>query len=72
MFADEHVKIATHEHHQGNDGDAADEPGARHDIHGKLQREHVLEAPAVLASDATRQGSRNLTVALAPLKTRKA
>jgi hypothetical protein len=72
MFGDEHVKIATHEDHQADNRHAADKAGARHDIHGRLQRKHVLKAPAILAGDATRQGSRNLTVALAPLKTRKA
>src|ERR1700732_741876 len=34
MFADEHVQIATHEHHRCHDNDAEHEPNARHDIHG--------------------------------------
>ncbi len=50
MLADEHVQIAAHEHHRGDDDDAGHETNARHDIHGRLQR--VREPPAVLDGDA--------------------
>jgi hypothetical protein len=40
------VQIATHEHHYGDDNHAEDEPGACHDIHGKLQRS--TQRPPVL------------------------
>ena len=51
MFTDEHVQIATHEHHRRDDSDAGQQPDARHNIHGRLQR--VREPPAVLDGDAT-------------------
>ena len=34
VFADEHVQIAAHEHHNGYDDQAKYEPNARGDIHG--------------------------------------
>ncbi|MEY9734308.1 hypothetical protein ABH985_002097 [Bradyrhizobium ottawaense] len=38
MFGDEHVKVAAHEDHHRDHDDARNEPDARHDIHGILQR----------------------------------
>jgi hypothetical protein len=38
MFADEHVQIAAHEDHQGDDDRTGDQANTRGDIHGQLQR----------------------------------
>ncbi len=57
MLADEHVQIAAHEYHRRDDNDAEQQPGAGHDIHGKLQR--VREPPAVLDGGATHPGPRD-------------
>ena len=40
MFADEHVEIATHEDHHGDDDHAESKSGTRHDIHGELHANH--------------------------------
>jgi hypothetical protein len=49
MFTDEHVKIATQQHHGRDDDEARHEPDARHNIHGRLQR---TREPAVRLDSA--------------------
>jgi hypothetical protein len=44
------VQIAAQEHHNRNDDDAEDQPNARHDIHGRLQRARTR--PAILDGGA--------------------
>jgi hypothetical protein len=69
MFRDEHVQIAAHEHHRGDDNNAEQESGACHNIHGRLQP--LRERPAVLDDRAAPSEPRNSNPKGRPLKTRK-
>jgi hypothetical protein len=35
------MDVATQEHHHGDDNEGGYQPGARHNIHGKLQRVRI-------------------------------
>jgi hypothetical protein len=69
MLTDEQMQIATQKHHRRDDNDAGDKTGARHDIHGRLQR--VRERPAVLDGRAAPSEPRTSNPTGRPLKRRK-